>query len=182
VVIVPDFLPPATVELCTAEINGLPRYDTKDPYTRAVNINDSEFFSPLMSEVKLKVREFIEDYYSCVAGQEELGTLAEVLSGWKLKLHSDEEDGSGQKLTPNGYPSRDIVTILYFSNHGSDFTGGALGLPNQDLLVLPRAGMLVVFPTTDEYEHHVTEVEFGERLFMPAFWHVLERFDSTRYV
>jgi hypothetical protein len=55
-------------------------------------------------------------------------------------------------------------------------------MPNQDLFIFPKAGMLVAFPTSEKYLHQVAKVESGERLNITTFWHVLERFDSTRYV
>lgn len=184
VVIVPDFLSPETVELYTEEISKLPRRDIQDHlYDKFIQLGESAVLRPLMDGLNLKVREFIENYYSCGVGQEELASLVSALPGWELQLHADTfEDTSLNLDTYAGYPSRDISTLLYFNNHGSDFTGGDLFMPNQDLFIFPKAGMLVAFPTSEKYLHQVAKVESGERLNITTFWHVLERFDSTRYV
>ena len=181
VVIVPDFLPPETMEIYRDEISRLPRHNLPDQaHNKFIQIGDSEVLDTLKNGLNTEIKEFIEDYYSCVLGQEELASLVGAYPGWELSMHYDTNDG----IVPTyaGYPSRDITSLLYFSNYGIDFTGGDLYILNQDLSIFPKAGTLVVFPASEKYVHRVSKVESGERLSMSSFWHVKERFDSTRYV
>ncbi len=184
VVVVPDFLSPDTVALFTEEISKLPRHDIEDHlYDKCVQMGESDVLSPLMGDLRSNVKEFIEDYYSCVVGHEELASLVSGLPGWELQLHADTLQDTALNLgTYGGYPSRDISTLLYFNDHGTDFTGGDLFMPNQDLFIFPKAGTLVAFPTSEKYLHQVAKIQSGERLNITTFWHVLERFDSARYV
>lgn len=181
VVIVPDFLSPETVQIYREEISRLPRHDIQGHlYDKVIQMGESKVLNPLMCELKIEVREFIEEYYSCVVGQEELASLVGTLPGWELSMHYDTN--SGVVPTYAGYPSRDVTSLLYFSDYGIDFTGGDLYMPNQDLLIFPKAGTLVLFPTSEKYLHRVSKVESGERLNISTFWHVKERLDSTRYI
>ena len=184
VVVVPDFLSADTLALFTEEISMLPRCDIEGHlYDKCIHLGSSAVLSPLLPVVRDSVQEFIEHYYSCSVGQEVMGSLVSVGPGWDLQLHSDSDDDVSNNIeTYAGYPSRDISTVLYFNNHGYDFTGGDLFMPNQDLIILPKAGSLVAFPSGEKYMHQVSKVQSGERLLVSTFWHVLERFDSTRYV
>jgi Rps23 Pro-64 3,4-dihydroxylase Tpa1-like proline 4-hydroxylase len=185
VVVVPDFMSADTVALYTEEINMLPRHDREEHMCdKYVQMGESAVLSPLLDALRDSVKKFIEDYYSCSVGNEQIGSLVVACPGWDLELHADAHEDEDTKSvgTFSGYASRDISTVLYFNNHGSDFTGGEFSMPNQDLHILPKAGLLVAFPSGDKYMHQVTKVQSGERLLVSTFWHVLERFDSTRYV
>jgi hypothetical protein len=184
VVVYPNFIDSAALDTFISELSMLERYGVEGhAYDRYVQTGESEVLFPLMEDLNIRIKDFIEDYYSCKVGVEELASVVCALEGWDLSLHADSYQEKSMNLsTYAGYPSRDISTLVYFSNYGEDFTGGYLFLPNQDLFFYPKAGTLVTFPTSEKYLHQVSRVNSGERLNITTFWHVLERFDSTRYV
>ena len=68
---------------------------------------------------------------------------AEGLTGWRKSLDRD-------------------LSVVYFLN--DEFEGGELIFPALGLLIKPRAGTLVCFPSTHEYLHGVSPVTAGQRL------------------
>jgi hypothetical protein len=76
-------------------------------------------------------------------------------------LHADSTqlDGSpyheGEELEFSG--------LIYFNEYGSDFTGGEIFFPKQDLVIKPKAGTAVFFVGDAEHPHSVKTVKSGLR-------------------
>lgn len=89
------------------------------------------------------------------------------LDGEELPKHND-----GDSLiisTPNGNPKREISSILYLNE---DFEGGEVYFPNQGVVLKPKPGMLVLFPSTNKFIHSVSKVTSGARYTIPQFWSI----------
>lgn len=80
--------------------------------------------------------------------------------GVGLKMHSDDHalNAEGKIVALDAH--RGITAILYLN---SEFTGGEIIFPNQDLSILPAAGKLVIFPSNKNFRHEVRPILSGWR-------------------
>lgn len=77
--------------------------------------------------------------------------------GSDLRVHHDAE----------GNDTMAMSIVLYIND---DYNGGNLRFVDHDFEIKPKAGSLLVFPSTDDYEHGVMTVEPGPtRYAIPAF-------------
>jgi hypothetical protein len=92
--------------------------------------------------------------------------------GDKHVRHADNEkfDPDQHRWVPNHTPYRSYSVLVYLNSHGKDFEGGELYLPNSDLTIRPRAGMLIAFPANRFYEHEVLPVTRGKRFALPMWF------------
>jgi hypothetical protein len=63
------------------------------------------------------------------------------------------------------YPT---ISMVFYLN--DNYTGGDLNFPEQDVLIKPEAGSLVVFPSHKPYYHDPRPVESGIKYMVPLFW------------
>lgn len=63
------------------------------------------------------------------------------------------------------YPT---ISMVFYLN--DDYKGGELKFPEQDLLINPEAGSLVVFPSHKPYYHDPKPVTSGIKYMVPLFW------------
>ena len=94
-------------------------------------------------------------------------SLFQFCRSFKMKSATPHSDSTGNLGEDNGTSHRHFSSILYLNK---SFSGGNLFFPNQDLTVSPEPGLLVIFPSTHEYMHGVTEIFDGIRLTMLNFW------------
>ncbi len=59
--------------------------------------------------------------------------------------------------------------IIYLNECGVDYEGGEIHFPKQDLVIAPKAGMIVFFIGTLDYPHEVFEVTSGFRRTLVMF-------------
>jgi len=77
--------------------------------------------------------------------------------GTDLRVHHDSE----------GNETMAMSIVIYIND---DYNGGNLRFVDHDYEIKPRAGSLLVFPSTSDYEHGVLPVEEGPtRYAIPAF-------------
>jgi hypothetical protein len=98
-------------------------------------------------------------------------------SGFKLPLFTTEAflslwaEGSdaGVHLDSHyGYEFLQFTSVLYFNN---DYQGGEIYFPNQQIVIRPKAGSAILFPSGGtEYPHGVKEITSGVRATL-AMWH-----------
>lgn len=77
--------------------------------------------------------------------------------------HADCEHLDG---SPHPYPNRHYSALVYLN---SNYTGGQIFFPNQNLMPETKPGTLIQFKGTAEYLHGVTEVTDGERYTIVMF-------------
>lgn len=63
------------------------------------------------------------------------------------------------------YPT---ISMVFYLN--DNYTGGDLNFPEQDVLIKPEAGSLVVFPSHKPYYHDPKPVTSGVKYMVPLFW------------
>jgi predicted 2-oxoglutarate/Fe(II)-dependent dioxygenase YbiX len=78
--------------------------------------------------------------------------------GDEYKVHNDSEEQIDGKLQQ--VVKRDISLLLYLND---DYEGGEIEFTKLQVLMKPKAGMLIAFPSYMEYEHKVHPVTKGTR-------------------
>jgi len=132
--------------------------------------------SQVDSILKIKnnfLRKEIEKDFNCLVDHEENSSIIKCGPGFLIDLHWDQIGSSGDLLpTFSGHPRRDYSTVMYFNDN---FTGGNLIFPYLGIEIEPVAASVVYFPSTDRYEHAVTEILSGHRITSAGFWHATEK-------
>lgn len=117
----------------------------------------------LRSVLKAGISSFIEPFYDVKIRDWEPLQLLHYGQGGHYIPHVDAEtlytDEDGLELWEKTL-DRDI-SVVYFIN--DDFEGGELFFPSLDLLVKPKAGTLICFPSDHNYIHGVKPVTTGRR-------------------
>jgi predicted 2-oxoglutarate/Fe(II)-dependent dioxygenase YbiX len=78
--------------------------------------------------------------------------------------HADNvERNAAGEWVPNHTPRRTHTAMVYLSTEGVDFTGGDLVFADNGVIVQPKTGLLVVFPSDGDHVHEVLPVGDGKR-------------------
>lgn len=115
--------------------------------------------------------------YSCgIPVYPEFSLCTVSYSGAQHVLHADNKrfDQATGHWLPNHTPQRDHSAVLYFSGSGRDFAGGDIEFPQHQLSIPPSEGMLVHFPSSEDFLHQVTVITSGVRISM-AIWFTHQR-------
>jgi hypothetical protein len=86
--------------------------------------------------------------------------VACLLSGDLHIAHADNERRERRRWVPNHTPQRDYTGLVYLND---TFTGGELVFPDRDVVIVPKPGLLVAFPSNHEFVHAVPKVLRGKR-------------------
>lgn len=124
----------------------------------------------LLSVVALsKMR--IEQEYDVIIGNFEVGVV-KMTEGAFNGLHSDmyNLDGTDWDDSSDRRDELEFSAIAYLSDYGTDFTGGEIVFPQQNLTVRPKSGSLVFFRGDLDHTHKVRHVLGGERLAIVMFF------------
>jgi hypothetical protein len=148
--------------------------ESKDPHYN-MQIASGEALSRL-NLLKDNLKKQIEKLYECTLADENVGTLIKYKTGFGLVRHYDSDSANDigkdrKNCTPSGHPSRDISSIMYFTD---EFSGGVIHFPNIEFSYEPVKGSVIIFPSSKLYEHEVSILENGDRIMSAAFWHVLQ--------
>ena len=151
---------------CQYAINILKHF-TQENKLETFKDNPTVFVSPKTKEVV----EF-EKKFSILCCKEQKNS-----SGFKLPLFTTEAflslwvvgSYSGVHLDSHyGYEFLQFTSVLYFNN---DYQGGEIYFPNQQIVIRPKAGSVILFPSGGtEYPHGVKEITSGVRATL-AMWH-----------
>jgi 2OG-Fe(II) oxygenase superfamily len=95
--------------------------------------------------------------------------VACLYSGDSHIPHADNERREGGRWLPNHTPQRDYTALAYLND---DFTGGELVFPGHDLIITPKPGLLVGFPSNHKFVHAVSKVLSGKRYSLPVWFTV----------
>ncbi|NBP55847.1 hypothetical protein EBU71_04800, partial [bacterium] len=81
---------------------------------------------------------------------------------------------SGKSMGPhvdnyNDDPRKTISVVLYLND---SYVGGELNFPEQDIMIKPEAGSLIIFPSTKPYYHESKTIENGVKYMTPGFWEI----------
>ena len=78
--------------------------------------------------------------------------------GTEMGPHADQNDGD----------ARLRYSIVAYLN--DDYEGGELAFPNQDVVLKPQAGSIVIFPSSEPYLHQSKKLISGTKYMCPGFW------------
>jgi hypothetical protein len=96
-------------------------------------------------------------------------TIQRMQEGVELKAHTDQHTD----------PSIRYASILYLND---DYAAGELFFSNKDLELKPKAGTIVFFPGTDEFNHGVRHVGKGPiRYVLVGFIKVTNFYENNKY-
>jgi hypothetical protein len=110
-------------------------------------------------EVHLSTRElFVESFF-----------VACLLPGDSHIPHADNEQKERRRWVPNHTPQRDYTGLVYLND---DFTGGDLVFPGRNLVITPKPGLFVAFPSNHKFVHAVPKVLSGKRYSLPVWFTV----------
>jgi hypothetical protein len=90
-----------------------------------------------------------------------------LLPGDSQIAHADNEQRERGRWVPNHTPQRDYTGLAYLND---DFTGGELVFPNLDVVIAPKPGLLVGFPSNHKFLHAVQKVLSGKRYSLPVWF------------
>lgn len=86
-------------------------------------------------------------------------------SGFGISLHADDST----------YGSADyhrVITVLVYLN--SDYAGGEIHFPDQDLKLKPEPGDALIFPSNRLFKHEVLPIISGERFAIMQTWNIVQ--------
>ncbi|PWT85868.1 MAG: hypothetical protein C5B58_02390 [Acidobacteria bacterium] len=110
-------------------------------------------------EVDLSTPElFVESFY-----------LTCLFPGDSHIAHADNERRKYGRWVPNHTPQRDYTGLAYLNDN---FTGGELVFPDLGVVIVPKPGLLVGFPSNHKFVHAVPKVLSGKRYSLPVWFSV----------
>jgi len=119
--------------------------------------------------ITLRCKEKIEVHLSTSELFVESFFVACMSSGDSHIPHADNEQREHGRWVPNHTPQRDYTGLAYLND---DFTGGELVFPELDLVITPKPGLLVGFPSNHKFVHAVPKVVSGKRYSLPVWFTV----------
>jgi len=119
--------------------------------------------------VTLRCKEKIEAYLSTPELFVEAFFIACLLSGDSHIAHADNEQRKRGRWVPNHTPQRDYTGLAYLNDN---FTGGELVFPDREVVIIPKPGLLVGFPSNHKFVHAVPKVRSGKRYSLPIWFTV----------
>jgi hypothetical protein len=96
-------------------------------------------------------------------------SLQRMQPGVELKSHTDQHTD----------PSIEYAAIIYLND---TYNGGEVFFENKKISLQPKAGSLLIFPGTEEFEHGVRRVKDGPiRYVIPSFIRVKNFYKENKY-
>ena len=116
--------------------------------------------SILVTEIILKLKSKMEDVF-----KEKLSLIncnyVQMNKGASNPLHADRTHLDG---TPyHDGEELEFSALIYMNDYSTDYKGGEIIFPIQNLTVEPKTGMAVFFKGDVDHQHEVLEVESGVR-------------------
>jgi 2-oxoglutarate-Fe(II)-dependent oxygenase superfamily protein len=81
--------------------------------------------------------------------------------------HADNSRREHGQWLPNHTPQRDYTALVYLNDN---FTGGELVFPDRDVVIVPKSGLFVGFPSNHKFVHAVPNVLSGKRYSLPVWF------------
>jgi len=81
--------------------------------------------------------------------------------------HADNERLENGGWVPNHTPQRDYTGIAYLNE---DFKGGDFVFPELNIVITPKPGLLVGFPSNHDFVHAVPKLLSGKRYSLPIWF------------
>jgi hypothetical protein len=117
--------------------------------------------------VSLRCKEEIELHFSTPELFVESLFVACLFSGDSHIPHADNERREQGRWVPNHTPQRHYTGLVYLND---DFTGGELVFPDRDVVIIPKPGLFIGFPSNHKFVHAVPKVLSGKRYSLPIWF------------
>jgi hypothetical protein len=117
--------------------------------------------------ITLRCKKKVEVHFSTAELFVESFFVACVFTGDSHIPHADNERLENGAWVPNHTPQRDYTGIAYLNDN---FTGGDLVFPELNVVITPKPGLLVGFPSNHDFVHAVPEVLSGKRYSLPVWF------------
>lgn len=175
--VVKNFISEEDLKVILADLTNPEGWHQSGVFYQKSELKYSSHTKSLLSEkYRPMAQELIDDDLNIINWQDMLQKfIPNKMSDWAIAPHSDRfdynEKGAGEstsKHVTKGF-------IVYFND---DFTGGEIVYTNKDIVVKPEPGMLLVHPGTEEYEHGVKAVTYGERYILTGFAYERDFFEK----
>lgn len=87
-------------------------------------------------------------------------------------LHCDSVQLDGTPWEDGNLLLEDLEysALVYLNESGTDYSGGEIRFPNQELVIKPQTGQMVFFRGDIDHPHGVSEVTSGERYALVLFY------------
>jgi predicted 2-oxoglutarate/Fe(II)-dependent dioxygenase YbiX len=92
--------------------------------------------------------------------------VAKYYPGKAMGAHVDSYDSMFNSNSTVQTNFAMMSAILYLND---DYEGGDLRFPNHDLTLKPKAGSMVVFPSTHPFIHESLKITSGYKYIVPLF-------------
>lgn len=112
-------------------------------------------YGNIISAIQIASRDYSNSISTNLGIQSPL-SISKYYEGQFMGPHTDEKTGAH------------ISGVLYLND---EYSGGELGFPNQEFFIKPRAGSMIIFPSTDPYVHDPQPAYGAERYICPVFWY-----------
>jgi hypothetical protein len=117
--------------------------------------------------IALRCKKKVEVHFSTAELFVESFYMACLFAGDLHIPHADNERLENGGWVPNHTPQRDYTGIAYLND---DFAGGELVFPELNVIIAPKPGLLVSFPSNHEFVHAVPKVLSGKRYSLPVWF------------
>jgi hypothetical protein len=81
--------------------------------------------------------------------------------------HADNQRREHGRWLPNHTPQRDYTVLVYLNDN---FTGGELVFPDREVVVIPKPGLFVGFPSNHKFVHAVPNFLSAKRYSLPVWF------------
>jgi hypothetical protein len=117
--------------------------------------------------ITLRCKKKVEVHFSTAELFVESFFVACVFTGDSHIAHADNERLQNGAWVPNHTPQRDYTGIAYLNDN---FAGGDLVFPELNIILTPKPGLLVGFPSNHDFVHAVSKVLSGKRYSLPIWF------------
>ena len=135
-----------------------------DYYTlRAVDSSSASW----VHGITLRCKKKVDVHFSTAELFVESFFVACAFTGDSHIPHADNERLEDGVWVPNHTPQRDYTGIAYLNDN---FVGGNLVFPELNVVITPKPGLLVGFPSSHDFVHAVPTVLSGKRYSLPIWF------------
>lgn len=107
-----------------------------------------------LTSIVLRIKNLLSEVYNKELYLIQL-TYNQMKEGGSNQIHIDDATGM--------YDHLEYAALLYTTSQGTDYTGGEIYFPAQELVLSPAKGTLIFFKGDEDKPHGVQEVSYGYR-------------------
>lgn len=131
----------------------------------AVEYEPDFYISKIVSEVQNVINFSIKNYCNKYKIKEpwlpNYFSIKKYIPGADMGPHVDSND-------PTDVQHPVLSGVIYLND---DYDGGEISFPNQNILLKPEAGSIIIFPSYEPYVHHPQKIIDGNKYMIPLFWY-----------